>query len=90
MISKILPPNVNRIFKIDTQEDYKLRKLFTLISFSFNKYGEGVEHALFLKMVDGQITYVSSGNVCTICGVRSTKINNIEKLQNIPVDESYY
>ena len=61
-----------------------------------NINGEGIEikHTLFLTMVEGKVAQVlsetSSGAVCTICGARTTEMNNLEKVQNKPLEENAY
>lgn len=75
--------------EIDAQKDALTPTLVNI-----NGEGFEIKHTLFLTMVDGKVAQVlsetSSGAVCTICGARPTEMNNLEKVQNKPIDENAY
>lgn len=68
----------------------------SLIPCLINKEGNGVEinFEMFLTMVDGKVVQVLSNTkssaLCAICGAKPTEMNNLEKVQAKPVDESVY
>lgn len=53
-----------------------------------------ISHELFLTMVDEKVTQVltdtSSGAVCTVCGVKPSEMNNLEKIESKPDNMNAY